>query len=136
MATIGEELIIELISASDVFALTSDRIHQNHIPQQSSYPSIWFSRRSELKSTTFDGDDDPVKTRFDIECLAETQGDAIDLSIAVDGALHGKRGTFGNGSVQGVFVENKSDDYIPQNDASDDGIIAVGLDVSIWHITT
>lgn len=136
MASIGEELINALLGSTNVTRRVNRRVHQNHMPQGSNYPAIWLSRRSELPSTTFDGDDDPVQTRFDIECLGETQTDAIELSSVVASTLHGTRGTFGNGTVQGVFVENKSDDYIPQNDSSDDGIIAVGLDVSIWHIST
>jgi hypothetical protein len=89
---------------------------------------------SEDESVAMDGRDGTINTRFDLECISTGMDEALDLGKTVKDYLHGSRGTLTGTTavVQGIFVENKDDDYLPRNEGSDDGRTVVALDISVW----
>jgi hypothetical protein len=141
--TIGEQLRSKLISDTTITSVIDERVHQDHMPQANSeYPAIWFSRSSEEYHRSLGGGalrgSQRIATNFDIECMSTSIDTAIDLSERVRRLLDGIRGPFGlttasTFTVQGVFIEDKSDDYLFRNDASDEGIEVSALGVRIFH---
>ena len=127
MTAIGEDIRTWLLTDSSITAMVGStaaaaRIHQNKAPQNESTPYIWYGRAT---TNNEDAIDDPAGTLpfsqiFDIEAISDDIDEALDLADLLK-AKHLARGTLGTGSVQGVFVTDHADDYIPRGDNSDDG---------------
>lgn len=132
--SIGEDFRTHLLASTGISTVVATRIHQNHMPEESAYPAIWFRRSGEEELVLLDGRCGTIRTRFDLECLSTSIDTAIDLSKTVKDALHGYRGslTGTSGTVQGIFVEDKDDTYIPHNEGSDSGRCIVALDITLW----
>lgn len=68
---------------------------------------------------------------FALECAALDLDQAQALADAVGDALSDYRGTFGDMTVQGVFVEDQSDDYEPYYSQGDEGVFMAALQIRI-----
>lgn len=132
MASVTEDLIAFLLSDADVTHLVGQRVHANHVPEKSSYPHIWLARSGKEKDRDLDGQGGITRHLFDLECISPDLGDAQDVADAVDDRLAGHRGTFGTRRVQGVFLDDQDDDYIPRGTGGDDGLMVVAQQVTIW----
>ena len=132
MATIAEDLRTFLLVDQDITALVDGRVHQAKMPEQSRYPAVWFARAGRNEPLDLDGTGGLTQHRFDLECLSTDLAQAEDLADATWSYLHGHRGTFGTRSVQGVFLSDQDEDYIPRGAAGDDGIHAVAIAAVIW----
>jgi hypothetical protein len=138
MTTVGEQLRSKLLADTTITTIVDTRIHQDHMPQVNSrYPAIWFSRSAEEYHRTLSGSI-RLGTQFDLEVMSTSIDEAIILSERVRRLIDGSRGPFGLTTastfvVQGVFVDDKSDDYLFRNDASDEGIEVCALGVRIFH---
>lgn len=136
MASIGEDLIAFVIADSAIATLVDQRVHQNHMPEQSSYPAVWLMRSGKEKDRDLDGQGGIVRHTFDVEALSPDMDEAEELGDALENRLAGHKGTFGARTVQGVFVDDADDDYIPRGNAGDDGISVVAQQVTIWAAAT
>ena len=83
--TIGEQLIAHLTADTTITSIVDDRVHQNHMPQLSSYPAIWLSRSGELSHLTFTGAG-RIGTNFDLEC-DDLDGERFDGRGSIFDAL-------------------------------------------------
>lgn len=121
MATVDQDLITFLMADANspsVPKLCGGRIHQNYVPPGNNgtspiTPYIWFAKSDD---TGEDALADAAGTAaynnvFDLECWAQTPLEAVRLKNAVRSRLHLARGTFGTGTVQGVFVTGQGGDY-------------------------
>lgn len=137
MNTVGEELRRLLIDQTDIRSYVGNRVHQNHMPEKSEYPAVGFIRSGQFQDVTLDGASGPKRAEFDLECMAETVGEAESLSDEVWGYLHGLTtvGTSDFRTFHGVFCESQDDDYIPRVAGSDEGVTVSSLSVTIWHST-
>lgn len=141
MPSVEENLISHLRNNHYVGSLVSDRIHQNYVPETSRWPLIWLGRVAEETPLSLGGEEAgevglTTRTDFDIECISDDMGQAIDLGFATKRALHGVRGAFGDGSVQGVFVNSKDDQYVPKGIGDDKALHWTALGVTVWHNST
>lgn len=135
MAGIGADLKTYVTASTSVNAVISGRMHQNSPPQDSSKPFIWYARSSENQGVTMDGNGDPRRVEFDVECISTSVSASESLADKVKDRLNGKQGTFGNSTVQGSFVSDHSDDYLPKGVGSDGGLHAATFNVLIWYTT-
>lgn len=109
------------------------RLHQNHVPESYGGTYLWIGRSGIGRADTLDmtpaDNVDPWQQRFDAEAISENQADAMDLASAIE-SLHGYRGSFGTGTIQGVFCEDQVDGYVARGVMSD-----LGLDVGALVLT-
>lgn len=122
MTVIGEDIRTWLLADASISAVVGARVHQNKVPQASAAPYVWYGRATTANE---DALDDPAGTTpfsqiFDIESISDDIDEALDLADLLK-AKHLARGTIGSGTVQGVFVTDHADDYIPRGVDSDDG---------------
>ena len=130
--SIDTDLRTELMAASTTFG---GRVHQNTIPQlqAKNYPRCWFQRSATDDHLNLDGSRGGlVVYQYDAECISDTLASAITAADAIRTTLNGKRGTFGAGSVKGVFVEDQSDEYVPRGTGEDAGLHVCALRVRIF----
>jgi len=130
--SVGEDLKRYLEADASIKAVVDTRIAQGHLPDGEDLPYIWYMRRGTDQSRTVDGTGDQTFTHLiDMECVSEDIDQALDLAELVRARLDMTRGSFGNGSVKGIFVQDQSDDYIPRNLPSDEGVYIPSLEVSV-----
>jgi hypothetical protein len=121
MATVDENLIAFLLADTNspaVAKLCGGRIHQNYVPpgnngMSPTTPYVWFSKSDDSGEDAIDdaAGTVPFNSVYDLECWAATVREAIALKDAVRKRLHLARGTFGAGTVQGVYVTGQGGDY-------------------------
>lgn len=130
---IEEDLRIYLLAATTIQTQVGDRVHYNHVPQQSDLPYVWFRRSALNEDVEFDGPGGLKRTSFDLECYGENEDEAQDLGTDVRARLHGAKGTVGDSTSLGIFVSDQDDDYIPRGDASDEGLNQISFSIEVWH---
>lgn len=135
MAGIGADLKAYVTASTSVNSVIAGRMHQNHPPQDTSKPFIWYQRSSENEELTLDGVGGLKQVQFDVECVTADVATAESLADKTKARLHGKRGTFGNSTVQGSFVQDHSDDYAPKSIGSDGGLHVASFQVTVWYTT-
>lgn len=131
--SVTEDVRTLITSFTSITDRVKERVHHNHMPETSEYPAVFFARSSREPMRTIDGDTSLRATRYSVECLSTGLDEAMDLADDLTEALEGYRGTQGATTFQGVFVEDVDDDYIPLNDASDEGINFAALQIAVWH---
>ena len=132
-SSIEENLRTALSLEFEVNQYIDDRIHYARVPQNRTLPHIWFIRSGENTPLSLDGQGGTHETRFDLECISDDLVEAMNVSRATKNFLHGYRGVLGDGTVQGIFVEDKDDNYIPKSIGSDEGFHVSALTVTTWH---
>tara|TARA_R100000808_G_C2120425_1_gene131844 strand:- start:782 stop:1201 length:420 start_codon:yes stop_codon:yes gene_type:complete len=126
-----------LIDQAGITALVGTRVHQNYLPEQYSGTYIWLARRNIEHLDVIDqaAGPEPFRQLFDLECISETAGEALDLAELV-ADLHSHRGTFGNSStVQAIFVASQAEDYVPRGIASNLALEVSPLELEIVGYT-
>jgi hypothetical protein len=136
--TIDQDLMTEIVALSGVtgkIGSTSSRIHYNHIPESYEGTYIFFRR-----STAGDDDDRSLgdasgrkyrfREFFDVEAISRDLGDEVDLALLLK-KLDSHQGTLGDGTIQGLFVRDHSDDYIPKGVESDAGYFIGSLEIEV-----
>lgn len=125
------ELRAYWLSKSAITAIApAARVHQSNVPEAYAGAYLWYSRAGIDRADTLDmttaDNVDPWEQRFDVEAISEDQGEAIDLGSVIE-SLHGDRGNFGAGQIQGVFVEDQIEGYVPRGVMSDKGLEVAAL---------
>lgn len=127
MPTVDEDLRTFLLTDAAVRRLSQSRVHQNYVPTgpngSPQIPYIWFAKADDSDEVAMD---DAAGTAaftqvFDLECWGQSARQAAELKDAVRAKLNLARGTFGSGTVQGVFVTGQGGDYVPR------GVGATGI---------
>lgn len=132
--TISADLKTFLAGRAAISAVTGARVYHNRAPMGYDGPYLWFARR------TIDRDDDaldeaagsrPYRVIYDVEAYS-LDGDDCDTLADALGELSNYRGAFGGGSsVQGIFLSDHSDEYVPRNKAADQELEAVAMQLEI-----
>jgi len=113
--------------------LVATRIHVNHVPQESDLPYLWIGRAGTTHERTLDQaqGEQPFEERWDCEAIAGTEDEAQTLGEAIRG-LDCAKGTFGDGTIQLLLVEDQRDDYVARGVPSDEGYSICAFSVGIW----
>lgn len=123
MANILEENLKAFLEAdSQLRELVGNRVAYNHVPQTSKIPYVYFQQTGSSDDSGI-GDDAGLPTRFQftIECWHNTSFGAKTLGRRVHQILNKYRGALGDQSVQAIFAESQSDDYVPRGIMNDNG---------------
>jgi len=137
----GEDLRAYLVgttAGSSAIKAVTTRCYQNTVPSFGStdagtLPFIWLRRRSvEFLETLGEADNVPYQEFYDFEVVADDIDEADDLAQLVIARLNGAKGTLNSTSAyQWVGVTEQTEDYIPRNQAADEHLHIVSLDVEV-----
>lgn len=144
MTTI-DDLRAFILDDATVAAAIGERAHQNHQPTADAFAPgeldgdgdalpyvVYFRRGRELElSTDAAAGEDPHVEFFDVEIYGDDLGEVEAIADAIK-ALGPYRGAFGAGAVNGFFVEDHSDDYIPRGNLADAGLHLAALNVEVY----
>ena len=141
MADIGENLRTVIIGSTALRAAMTNyaaigAVEQDTYRESPPLPRIWFSRSIQNEEIDLSGTGGLEQSSWDIEVQSDVIGTAQTIAAVVKRYLNGKRGTFGTQTVQGVFVNDHDDDYIPRSIASEDGIYVAAMSADIWFAST
>lgn len=117
----GEDVRSWMLSIGIVSSAVGTRCHENHVPDGKDTPYIWYRHGSIQPDDCLDdtAGNEPLSVSYDIEICGDDLGDCVDIAKAIRNATP-MRGTFGNATVKGVFVENHDEDYVYQNQFADE----------------
>lgn len=139
MSDLAQDLISLLKATTTVTKYADERFYEDKVPQLKGTitdPFVWLSQQQETPSSTLDGaqGEAPDEVIFDLEISGGIQRKIGQkaLGAAVRALLHNYRGTMGGGSVKGIFVRDKSNEYSPVSNGGDAGILVTALDVQVW----
>lgn len=133
MPSIAEDLRAWLLSDESLKALIGDQgVHQNILPEDVHDPALWFARARVGREDALDeaAGGSPFSESFDVEAIG-LDIDQVEDVAEILRAKHCHRGAFGDGSVQGVFVRDHNDDYIPRGLMADEGNHVAALEFEI-----
>jgi hypothetical protein len=125
-----------LLADENIARLVGGRVHEDHVPQRlgaKDYPFIWYRKRQAQGAETLDSSpgEDAKFHYFDVEVVAKGIHLAKQLETLVRARCSCYRGTYGDSTVQGIFVEDQDSDYIPRSAGSDEGLYVPALDVRV-----
>ena len=137
MASIGEDIRTFIIGSTGVathFAAIAAPavVEQNTIRQEAPTPRIWYQRDSEREETDLSGEGGLVESQWNIEVHSTSDDARFDIADALKTRMNGYYGPFGSRTVQGVFIEDHDDDYIPRGIGSEEGFYVAALSARIW----
>jgi hypothetical protein len=137
MADIATRLRTFLLGSDAITSIVGQRVHQSHVPHldpDKPVPAyIWFGRtttRDERQLAGAAGEAE-FSTMFSLECFSEDLDEAQRLGAAVKSRLNNYQGAFGDSTVQGIFVEDQNDDYIPRSIPADVGAELTAFSVEV-----
>jgi hypothetical protein len=122
-----------LLADSGIAAAVGTRVHVGSVPQPTAAPYIWIGRAGVTHERTLDQSqgEQPFEERWDLEVWGEDLGDVQDLAELIRG-LDCAKGTFGDGSIQLLYVEDHSDDYSPKGLFSDEGLDLAAFSITLY----
>jgi hypothetical protein len=136
MSDITQNLKAFLAGDTSVTRFSSDRIHDDHIPQSKgteTLPYIWMGIRQETQHGTLGdthGSSSPDEYIVDLEVGAGRQHSQRSLASAVAPRLRDYRGAFGDTTTKGIILRDKDNDYVYQT--GDEGVFVSAFDVQVW----
>ena len=134
MTNIVQDLRTFIAASTPITAIVGTRIHYNQLPQDSSREHIWYRLSSDTEDRTLDKAGGLHDASFDLECSAETEDEAQDLSDVIKARLDGYQGAAGNASVQAIFMADKDDSYDARL-AQDKGVHTISFDLRCFYTT-
>jgi hypothetical protein len=129
-----EQDIYSVLSSDDgVSALVSSRIKPHALSKSDVLPAIVYQRISTPRELPITGETGFTHPRFQLTCWASTYAVVRALADVVRSALHGKRGSFGNSTIQGCFVIDEGDMAELAPDSDEERSFGIRLDIEIFY---
>ena len=123
--------MIDVSFASFLGGLTTLPVQQDVISENQPNARVWFKKQTSNTNILNNGTPILDDTTFDVEVASLdidlTQTEANNIRTA----LNGYRGMMLFDMVQGVFVSDAADDYIPRNLNADEGFHVAAFQVRI-----
>lgn len=134
MSTIDQDLRSFLLAQSLIAdGVGGERIHKLTAPQEETdepYVVYMVSGHQHERSIDQGVGEEPFHTFFDVEIYGSDLTDAGKVAQLIRD-LDGSVGAFGQGTMQALFVEDHSDDYVPKANDSDDIEMFAALQIEI-----
>lgn len=130
-----QDLRTFITGSTALTALVSTRVHYNYAPISSARPNIWFRVTNDNQPLTMDGAASIHQANVDIECVGLTESDSQAVADAIKARMHGYKGTMGQITCNGAFMDDKDDDYVPFSNQSDEGAHVVSFNLNLWYTT-
>lgn len=136
MADTAENLRSFLLADATVTGLIGTRLYHNQTPGfNPTLPFVWIRRRGIDDLDLIDGDEyPPFYEYFDLEAVSDDVGEALAVADACRDRLHGHKGVMGAGAVNGIRVQDQSDDYLTRNDDADERLTVAALDIEVTNV--
>jgi len=135
MADVTADLIDSLVINSGVALLVDGRIYGGVVPVGVELPFLWIQRRGVKYTESMEGEDDPWKEFFDVECVANNGITVNELSDAVRAWERDwtKGGTFqlGDRYYSAVTITDAAETYVPRNVDAAEHLFISSLDVEV-----
>lgn len=140
MATVDEDLKTFLQKNAPLAAKIGSRVHENHVPMRAdgsfvAIPFVWFAQTGEGRNDCLDDTVGtlPTSYEFALEVVAQSIRDARTIGALVVNCLHLlQKATFGSRTIQVVFCEDQSDQYVSQTGAVDRGFHISAYQVQVF----
>lgn len=133
MADLPTNLRTFLLTQSAITAIVGSQVHQAKVPADRSPSYIWFGRTGSqsLDMVAPAVGLEPDSQFFSVECVS----DDVDKTQALGDALRAitnYQGTFGDTTVQGLFVDEQNDDYEYRSISGDEGLHTAAFSLQIY----
>lgn len=126
---IHEAVYSRLKNNAGVSAIVSSRVYPQKASQGVSLPCVVYQRIGTTnRFLHHTGTTDSALSRFQIDCWAKTPAQALQLSQAVVGCLHGWKGTEGSEQIYYSQVVDTQDGFDLET-----GEYVIPMDVEIFH---
>lgn len=124
-----------LIADSQLNNLVGARVHNNHVPSKPGVNYVWFAASTTQENDVIDAavGDEPQAITYDIECVSlESQANSIAMKARCRAVLNKYRGTIGDTTTQGMFIEELPEDYEPRGLPGDVGAFVQACRVQVF----
>lgn len=124
-----------LLADTELTNIIGARVHHNHVPSKPGANYVWFASSTTQESDVIDASagDEPLSITYDLECVSlASQADAVAMKARVRGVLNKYRGTIGDTTTQGIFVEELPEDYQPKGVPGDQGAYVQACRVQVF----
>lgn len=129
------DIVFKALKASSAYsALAADRIYPLVIPEEAAFPAAAYTVTGTNRHSSHDEIGGLAEATVRVDCLAGSYSSAKALASAVRVALGGYTGSAGQ-QVQGVFVQDESQDYSP-DDIESRRYFVHTITFTIWHRET
>lgn len=129
---VAQNLRAFMLNDNTLRGLVTD-VHENQVPQSGTMQDyVWFQQVGKVYEQATDDAAGvaPRSVLFDCECCSRRLDNSIKIADAVRN-LFPYRGSFGDATVKGVFVNDQSEDYAPLNDMGDIGMNVQSLQIEV-----
>jgi hypothetical protein len=126
---IGEAIYDILSSDAGVGALIGDRIHPLVIPQGVSLPAVTYQQITGLRVQNLASPQGMVRTRFQLNCWAETYNEADAVADEIRKTLGGYSGTSAKVYIYTISLDSEGDLIVVSPEIKREG---KRLDFVIW----
>lgn len=143
MATLGQDFRAFIVGSTSIAAASTawtitkpGVVELDKIGEQPPRPRVWMQRRRENEELDLSGNGGLVESTWDLEIISTDHSDRYSITNAIKRRLNGHEGTMGTRTVQGIFVEDHDDDYLPRGLAGEDAFYLSALSATIWAAST
>jgi hypothetical protein len=116
--TIEADLYSLLTTSTSLAALSSNRVYQDQLPQNVTYPAISYFLVSAPRIPLMGNDAVNIPARFQIDCWAATPTAANTLTNTVIGAIERYGSTSGSVVIETIFIDDVQ--AIPEHDPDEE----------------
>lgn len=122
-----------LTTTTAVKAKIGDRMHLDRVPTAKGSPYVWYSRRTTGPSDTLDASvgEESFDFSYELQVVAPISSEAKAIASLIRTTLNNYRGTFGDSTCQGIFIEDADTGEEPLGIGENFGMAVVALDVRV-----
>jgi hypothetical protein len=135
MADVTADLIDAMAANTGVDLVVDGRVYGGIVPVGAALPFVWLQRRGVEYVGSMEGEDDPWKEFFDVECVADNGITAIELSDAIRAWERAwtQGGTFklGDRYYSAVTITDAAETYVPRNVDASENLFISSLDLEV-----
>lgn len=135
MTDVCADLINEMLRDSWIRSLVEDRIYGGIVPPAAAVPFIWLQRRGVDYAGIMEGEAEPLREFFDVECVSLDSQKAIEVSDAVrvwaNSWSSAAPAIMGEHEYSWVSVVDASEDYVPRNSNAAENLFISSLNCEV-----
>jgi hypothetical protein len=130
---LSEDFRAYLLAETPIAQAFGTNVHVNSVPEEITPPYIWLRRSGANHERTLGQGkgEQAFEERWDLEVISDDPSEIEGLAKLIRD-LDSDKGTFGTGTIQGLFVEDYSDEYIPKGVFSDEGLDVCAFQIVIF----
>lgn len=129
------DIVYKALAGDTAFsAIASDRIYPLVLPESVAFPAAAYTVTGTTRHSSHDEIGGLTQATVRVDCLAQTYASAKALASAARVALGGLTGSASQ-KVQGVFVEDESQDFSP-DDVESRRYFVHTITFVVWHKET